>query len=451
MLFVPFKEKEKYYGGIGEMKSNLENLVTTEELEQVKNELALANEEILLLRTKLQLSETSEKLYKDVTEHAYDMIMRFAPDFTHLYANEASEKYLNIPAKDLIGKTHKELGFKESDYSFWEQEIHEVFTTGKPKKQVTAIENGSQWFDWWLIPEFNDEGKVESVLSYSRDISNIKAAEQKLLESEIKYKALSVNLQDKLQELSLSNFKLNESNQKLYEIQKELKQLNLAKDKLFSIISHDMKNPIAAIWTSCELLLKYLENNNIELAKAKGNRILEGIEYINQMLNDLLQWSMLQMGLINYQPEELDLLELSKNCISQIAIQAELKQIQLVNNSNKHFKINADPRMLRITIGNLLSNAVKFTESGGTIYLSSEKHENEVHIQVKDTGIGIEEEKLKTLFEVTEKKSSAGTQNEKGTGLGLLICKDFIKQHGGEILVESTLGKGSTFTIQIPA
>lgn len=433
------------------MKSNLENLVTTEELEQVKNELALANEEILLLRTKLQLSETSEKLYKDVTEHAYDMIMRFAPDFTHLYANEASEKYLNIPAKDLIGKTHKELGFKESDYSFWEQEIHEVFTTGKPKKQVTAIENGSQWFDWWLIPEFNDEGKVESVLSYSRDISNIKAAEQKLLESEIKYKALSVNLQDKLQELSLSNFKLNESNQKLYEIQKELKQLNLAKDKLFSIISHDMKNPIAAIWTSCELLLKYLENNNIELAKAKGNRILEGIEYINQMLNDLLQWSMLQMGLINYQPEELDLLELSKNCISQIAIQAELKQIQLVNNSNKHFKINADPRMLRITIGNLLSNAVKFTESGGTIYLSSEKHENEVHIQVKDTGIGIEEEKLKTLFEVTEKKSSAGTQNEKGTGLGLLICKDFIKQHGGEILVESTLGKGSTFTIQIPA
>lgn len=433
------------------MKSNLENLVSTQELEQVKNELALANEEILLLRTKLQLSETSEKLYKDVTEHAYDMIMRFAPDFTHLYANEASEKYLNIPAKDLIGKTHKELGFKESDYSFWEQEIHEVFTTGKPKKQVTAIENGSQWFDWWLIPEFNDEGKVESVLSYSRDISNIKAAEQKLLESEIKYKALSVNLQDKLQELSLSNFKLNESNQKLYEIQKELKQLNLAKDKLFSIISHDMKNPIAAIWTSCELLLKYLENNNIELAKAKGNRILEGIEYINQMLNDLLQWSMLQMGLINYQPEELDLLELSKNCISQIAIQAELKQIQLVNNSNKHFKINADPRMLRITIGNLLSNAVKFTESGGTIYLSSEKHENEVHIQVKDTGIGIEEEKLKTLFEVTEKKSSAGTQNEKGTGLGLLICKDFIKQHGGEILVESTLGKGSTFTIQIPA
>ena len=450
MPCVPFKEKEKYYGGISEMKSNLENLVTTEELEQVKNELALANEEILLLRTKLQLSETSEKLYKDVTEHAYDMIMRFAPDFTHLYANEASEKYLNIPAKDLIGKTHKELGFKESDYSYWEQEIHEVFTTGKPKKQVTAIENGSQWFDWWLIPEFNDEGKVESVLSYSRDISNIKAAEQKLLESEIKYKALSVNLQDKLQELSLSNFKIHDTNQRLKEAEVELRQLNLAKDKLFSIISHDMKNPIAAIWTSCELMMKYLEDNNIERAKNKGEKIMEGIEQINQMLNDLLQWSMLQLGLISYQPEIVELSDVSKNCITQIAIQAELKDITLQLEIPKGLKVKADVRMLRITLGNLLSNAVKFTESGGTVKVSAHKVDHFILIEVKDTGIGIPDEKLKTLFEVTDKRSSVGTQNEKGTGLGLLICKDFIKQHNGRIEVESTVGKGTTFTLQIP-
>lgn len=432
------------------MSNNLGDTSTKGELQKTKEELALAQEEILLLKAKLQLAETSEKLYRGVTEHAFDMIMRFAPDFTHLYANEVSERYLNIPAKDLIGKTHKDLGFPESDYLFWEQEIGEVFKTGLPKKQVTSIDNGKAWFDWWIIPEFNEEGEVESVLSYSRDISNIKQAEQKLLESEIKYKALSVNLQDKLQELSLSNFKLNESNQNLYNTQKELKQLNLAKDKLFSIISHDMKNPIAAIWTSCELLLQYLENNNIELAKAKGHRILEGIEHINQMLNDLLQWSMLQMGLISYQPEHVDVYELTENCLSQIAIQAELKNIELGNDTPKSLKINADPRMLRITLGNLLSNAVKFTEAGGKIVIHTQRTDDVVSIQVRDTGIGIPEEKLSQIFEVAEKKSSAGTQNEKGTGLGLLICKDFISKHGGTITVQSQLGKGTTFTVNIP-
>jgi PAS domain S-box-containing protein len=330
---------DKKMGGSEDLERNLVETSTKEALEKCQEDLRLAEEETLVLRTKLQLSETSEKLYRSVTEHAYDMIMRFAPDFTHLYANNVSERYLNIPAKDLIGKTHKELGFKESDYAFWEQEIQEVFNTGKPKKQVTAIENGSQWFDWWLIPEFNADGKVESVLSYSRDISNIKEAEQRLLESEIKYKALSVNLQDKLQELSLSNFKLNESNQKLTEAEMELRQLNMAKDKLLSIISHDMKNPIAAIWTSCELLLKYLESHNIERAKSKGEKIMEGIEQINQMLNDLLQWSMLQLGLLSYKPEKIELNDVTKNCIAQISIQAELKNITLKHDDSEKLKI----------------------------------------------------------------------------------------------------------------
>lgn len=432
------------------MNNNLRDTSHEDEIAKHKEALSLAQEEILLLKTKLHLAETSEMQYRGVTEHAYDMIMRFAPDFTHLFANKISEHYLNIPAKDLIGKSHKELGFKESDYVFWEQEIEEVFRTGKPKKQVTSIENGKAWFDWWLIPEFAADGTIESVLSYSRDISNIKEAEQKLLDSEIKYKDLSLKLQLKLQELSLSIYNLSESNTKLHNTQEELKQLNLAKDKLFSIISHDMKNPIAAIWTSCELLLKYLEDNNVQMAKVKGNRILEGIEHINQMLNDLLQWSMLQMGLISYQAEHVDLFDLTENCLSQIAIQAELKNITLRNETPKTLKTNADPRMLGITLGNLLSNAVKFTEAGGKIVIHTQRNDNIVSIQVRDTGIGIPEEKLSQIFEVAEKKSSAGTQNEKGTGLGLLICKDFISKHAGKITVQSQLGKGSTFTVTIP-
>ena len=359
-----------------------------EELTKHKEALTLAQEEILLLRTKLQLAETNEKLYQGLSEHALDMIMRFAPDMTHLYSSEVKERLLSILANKQTEKAPNEIEFNNPEHT--------------------------------------------------------------LITNEIKYKVLSINLQDKLQELSLSNFKLNEANQKLYSTQHELKQLNLAKDKLFSIISHDMKNPIAAIWTSCELLLQYLENNNIELAKAKGNRILEGIEHINQMLNDLLQWSMLQMGLISYQPEHVDVFDLTENCLSQIAIQAELKNITLRNETPKTLKTNADPRMLRITLGNLLSNAVKFTEAGGKIVIHTQRNDDVVSIEVRDTGIGIPEEKLSQIFEVAEKKSSAGTQNEKGTGLGLLICKDFISKHGGTITVQSELAQGSTFTINIP-
>ena len=369
------------------MNKNLGEPSQTEELKKYKKELNKAKEEILQLRSKLELAETNEKLHRGLIDHSLEMIMRFAPDFAHLYSSEVKEALLNIPTN--------ELGEKSS------QDEH-------------------------------------------------KEPEQKLLESEIKYKVLSINLQDKLQELSLSNFKLNEANQKLKEAETELRQLNFAKDRLFSIFSHDMKNPIAAIWTSCELLLKYLENENIALAKSKGEKILEGIDQINRMINDLLQWSMMQLGLISFNPETIDFNDISKDCLAQISIQAGLKNIELKYEGSTDLNMSADPRMLSIIIGNLLSNAVKFTESGGTIILSANKNDMSFNIQVKDSGIGISPERIKTLFDVNEKKSSAGTQNEKGTGLGLLICKDFVKQHQGDIKVDSEIGKGTIFTLSLP-
>jgi len=360
-----------------------------EELTKHKKALKLAEEEILLLRTNLQIAETNEKHHRGLIDHSLDMIMRFAPDFAHVYSSGLKEALLKIPTNQLGEKSTQEFDNKEP--------------------------------------------------------------EQKLLETEIKYKVLSINLQDKLQELSLSNFKLNEANQKLKEAETELRQLNFAKDRLFSIFSHDMKNPIAAIWTSCELLLKYLENENIALAKSKGEKIMEGIDQINRMINDLLQWSMMQLGLISFNPETIDFNDISKDCLAQISIQAGLKNIELKYEGSTDLKMSADPRMLSIIIGNLLSNAVKFTESGGTIILSANKNDMSFNIQVKDSGIGISPERIKTLFDVNEKKSSAGTQNEEGTGLGLLLCKDFVKQHQGDIKVDSEIGKGTIFTLSLPA
>jgi signal transduction histidine kinase len=169
------------------------------------------------------------------------------------------------------------------------------------------------------------------------------------------------------------------------------------------------------------------------------------------LLEDLLKWSRLERGVIDHHPETLLLSTSIEYALSLVSIAAEQKQITLRNLISEQLNAYADEQMLQTILRNLLSNAVKFTDAHGSVEVSAQSSDDEVEIRVTDTGVGMDGEMLATLFRLDTKTSCPGTHGEKGTGLGLILCKELAKKNGGRIWVESQVGQGSTFILSLPA
>lgn len=228
----------------------------------------------------------------------------------------------------------------------------------------------------------------------------------------------------------------------------ELEEANETKNKLLSIVAHDLRSPLASIQNYLEML------NELELtADEKRNmeqELLEKTKNTGQMLSNLLLWTSNQMEGVSVKLEELRPAETLKPIITiQGAIAAE-KCIELRNNIDFDALIIADANMLQLVVRNLINNAIKFTSPGGEITITSELHDNRWHIMVTDTGVGINDNRKATIFSI-KSHSTYGTRNEKGTGLGLLLCKEFTELQHGEIGFESSEGSGTTFYISMPA
>lgn len=227
-------------------------------------------------------------------------------------------------------------------------------------------------------------------------------------------------------------------------------ELNATKDKFFSIIAHDLKNPFNSILGFSEMLkheAKYLENSNI------GNYaslINTAATHTFSLLENLLTWSRMQSGSVKFSPRSLILSQVIQDEII-LAMQAAIqKSIVLVNNVGKNLIIGADENMLKNILRNLISNAIKFTPKNGRIEVNAEENEFGFEISVTDNGVGIKPENIEKLFKIEANFSTRGTASEKGTGLGLLLCKEFVEKHGGKIQVESQQDVGSTFKFTIP-
>jgi len=249
-----------------------------------------------------------------------------------------------------------------------------------------------------------------------------------------------------------ANRKLSEKNE-LITIQKEkLEAANATKDKFFSLIAHDLKTPFYVILRYTQLL----KNNFYEISDAeKKENIDELYDYTRDIyfiLENLLTWSRSQRGIIHVKKEEINLKILIENSIRPYLSNAKNKSLNIIKNIDESTMVFADNYTLSTTIGNLFNNAVKFTASGGSIFIESEVvNKDEVSIIIRDTGVGINEADIKKLFQVEANFSTEGTENEKGTGLGLIICKEFIEYNNGRISVESKPDEGSKFSITLPA
>ncbi|MEI7810922.1 MAG: PAS domain S-box protein [Ignavibacteria bacterium] len=230
---------------------------------------------------------------------------------------------------------------------------------------------------------------------------------------------------------------------------KELSQLNQTKDKFFSIIAHDLKNPFHSINASLHLLLDERENFSAEDKSVLLKGALVTSEKASALLENLLLWSRHQMSKLEYHPEVFSLSTLVSQNIELLKGNAGLKNITLQNNIREDINVMADRNMIDTVLRNLLTNAVKFTGTDGKVCIDVRVFEKTIEVSVADNGVGIMPEIMDKLFRIDQSFSTAGTNGEAGTGLGLIICKEFIEKHRGHIKTESSPGGGTKFSFTI--
>ncbi len=329
-------------------------------------------------------------------------------DYRYIEVNPEFEKLVGKSRNQIIGKTVFEV-FPETE-SYWMEKYSEVALNGTESRFVNYSRALDKFFE---VYAFSPAKYEFSTLFY--DVTDRELAREKME----KY-----NL--------------------------ELEELNRNKDTFFSIIAHDLRNPFSSIIGFSNLMKE-------DAKSITAGEIEEYAGYINstavqtlRLLENLLNWARLQQGKINFSPEVIRL----KNAISEVLLMyaevAKKKEIALNSRVDGDVDIYADEEMLKTILRNLVSNAIKFTGAGGQVTISLRDTGNNVVVEITDTGIGMGDDLKQKLFREGVNHSTPGTGNEKGTGLGLMLCREFVERHGGEIAVESEEGKGSKFFFSLP-
>jgi PAS domain S-box-containing protein len=345
------------------------------------------------------------------------------PDSIYCKDTAGRKTLANVMELRLLGAASEAEIIGKTDYDFYPKEIAEgffaddqlVIKTGQQvlnKVEYLFDEQGQkQWLLTSKLPLNDKEGNIIGIVGIGHNITDRINAEE-----EIK--------------------KQNE----------ELSKINAEKDKFFSIIAHDLKSPFQGLLGLTELMLLADEDFTKEELLQYGKDLFKTASNVYKLLENLLQWAMMRKGSVNFTPKELPISVCVEQNIDVLKQRAVQKGITLLNEIPSNESVFADEKMIDTILRNLLSNAVKFTKRNGEVIVRAININHDiVEVTVSDTGIGISEKNVKRLFKIEEKVSSKGTEGEESTGIGLLLCKDFVEKNGGMIWVESVEGAGSTF------
>jgi len=438
---------------------------------------------------------------RDITDRklAEENLKKQIEDYEALSEEYKAQNEDLVKSKKLMERSeerYKDL-FNKNPLSLWEEDFSEVIKLLDDKKKE-GITNFKEYFD--ENPDFvaacsasiriiNVNPATLSLLKYKSEsdlLSNISAIfnqksfetfknellailqNQELFSEETEFVcATGETISAIVQYQQINDFKklvftitdITEAKKSEFEIQKqntELSKLNATKDKFFSIIAHDLKSPFNTMLGFSKLLVHNFDSFDVPKQKQFLDVLSRNISNTYKLLENLLLWSSSQRGAVLYHPERENLYLLVMETIELLNPSAVKKSISLINRVSEEVYVHADKNMLSTILRNLISNAIKFTPKGGNVEIGCRvspvktRHGVSHEIYVKDSGVGIREEKLLTIFNVSDKISTIGTDGETGTGLGLTICKEFVTKHDGEIWVKSEIGKGSEFTFTLP-
>ncbi len=243
---------------------------------------------------------------------------------------------------------------------------------------------------------------------------------------------------------------IEEQNRLIVSQNQELNELNHTKDKLFSIIGHDLGNQFNIILGFLEVLVSDFKKLDAGKVEYHLNNIRKLAKHAYELLENLLTWSKMQAKMMTFNPVDFDVSLKITESIEMFEAAAAKKNIKIDLALTEQIRINADLNMFETVFRNLVGNAIKFTNENGTISISANREKSYCKISVKDDGVGISEENIAKIFRIDSKHKTPGTMGEKGTGLGLILCKEFVEKHGGQITVKSEIGKGSEFSFTLP-
>ena len=261
---------------------------------------------------------------------------------------------------------------------------------------------------------------------------------------------LQQQVKEKTTDLQLKNTMLQNTVGQLKESENKLSQLNQIKDKLFSVVSHDLRNPLATMQSFLKLITEHHEKMSEDERKKLFSEAQQSLDNLNELLYNLLQWSKSQMNLLQFRPDKLNMKLIVDGAVRLVQLHAHMKQVIIKTNVEQGLAAYADKDMIEFIVRNLLSNAIKFSQRKSDVAVNAFTAGGHIIIEIVDKGIGLNEAKIKKLLEKNTTLSRRGTEKEKGTGLGLLISKEFIEKNGGYLQIKSEQGKGSVFSFNIP-
>jgi len=261
---------------------------------------------------------------------------------------------------------------------------------------------------------------------------------------------LQQQVKEKTADLHLKNNMLEQTVEQLKESENKLSELNQVKDKLFSVVSHDLRNPLATM----QSFLKLITDHEEKMSEGEREKLFfeaqQSLNNMNELLYNLLQWSKSQMNLLQFRMDKLNVKLIVDKAVRLVQLHAHMKQVNIEINIDETLTAHADKDMVEFIIRNLLSNAIKFSQRNSMVYVKAFSNNDFLTIQIIDNGIGLSENRVKKLLEKNTTLTRRGTEKEKGTGLGLLISKEFIEKNGGHLQIKSEPGKGSTFSFDMP-
>lgn len=370
------------------------------------------------------------------------------------YDSEFTITFLSANASECIGFNPDEIVYKPG---FWLSQLHPEDAEPFLRKISNLHIDSSFITDYrfkskdgeylWLrdtIKKITDpnSGK-EMLLGSVSDITDRKEDEMKIdryiEEIQLSQKAI----EEHAGELNLLNAKLSES-------ETALKELNASKDRFFSIIAHDLRSPISALLGYSDFIVEDYDTLEADEVKEFSENINTVAKSLTELLNNLLDWSRIQVGTMKFEPENLKPVSVVNSVLRLLKANAKKKNIDIINNIDPGLEIYSDENMLHTILRNLISNAIKFTGNNGKIEINQSVREFYVEISVSDNGVGMDQDTLDKLFRIDVSVTTTGTDNEKGTGLGLILCKELAEKNGGSIYVDSWKGKGSTFKFTVP-
>jgi len=373
------------------------------------------------LSSQVQKLESELVLYKTIVDNV--PISVFAKDvqdeYRYIIWNKELERVFGTKSNEIIGINDYQLFDKKEEADYFRQYDISVMT-GKeiidiPNEELTTAE-GVKIVHTRKIPIYDENNQPKILLGCLEDITQKLATEQSLKESE-----------------------------------KQLKELNADKDLFMSILAHDLRNPFNALLGFSDLLLRNFHKYDSQKIEQQLNIMNLTVRRTFELLEDLLIWSKTQLGKIPFNPQKLDLKGVCNELIATLKNHAESKGISVkFIESKPEIELMADLNMVKTILRNLVSNAIKFSNEKGQVNISAEIIDNLAIITVSDKGIGIDKKSLENLWKLSQPNSTSGTAEEKGSGLGLLICKGFVEKHESKIWVESEPGKGSDFKFTMP-